>query len=258
MEQKNEEIDNLKKQLATMYMDLQKKNSVLQELTSQRTVTIKARKSEINGNIMSHEAILNALSEDEYIVWCCYEKFNDLGFFMKKVHRFCYQNCLREKSHKYLPLMSMAFWLINLTFEYELKLVHSFYPRPIMFIPCFVILKANHDHYFIVQSNQLNILYFFHYMCFFYYGMYFFIESSNCLSILFKIGFSWRSGSICVVIKCYGEWRIPLAILETGSSDLYEVWSRNKLEIYSILGFFVQTYINYYIYVSASACIWNW
>lgn len=75
MEQKNEEIDNLKKQLATMYMDLQKKNSVLQELTSQRTVTIKARKSEINGNIMSHEAILNALSEDEYIVWCCYEKF---------------------------------------------------------------------------------------------------------------------------------------------------------------------------------------
>lgn len=80
---------------------------------------------------------------------------------MKKVHRFCYQNCLREKSHKYLPLISMAFLLINLTFEYELKLVHSFYPRPIMFIPCFVILKANHDHYFIVQSNQLNILYFF-------------------------------------------------------------------------------------------------
>lgn len=181
------------------------------------------------------------------------------GFFMKKGHRFCYQNCLREKSHKYLPLISMAFLLINLTFEYELKLVHSFYPRPIMFIPCFVILKANHDHYFIVQSNQLNILYFFHYMCyFFYYGMYFFIESSNCLSILFKIGFCWRSGSICVVIKCYGEWRIPLAILETGSSDLYEVWSRNKLEIYSILGFFVQSYINYYIYVSASACIWNW
>lgn len=68
LEQKNEEIDNLKKQLATMYMDLQKKNSVLQDLTSQRTVTIKARKSEINGNIMSHEAILNALSEDEYIV----------------------------------------------------------------------------------------------------------------------------------------------------------------------------------------------
>lgn len=48
---------------------------------------------------------------------------------MKKVHRFCYQNCLREKSHKYLPLISMAFLLINLTFEYELKLVHSFYPR---------------------------------------------------------------------------------------------------------------------------------
>lgn len=84
MEQKNEEIDNLKKQLATMYMDLQKKNSVLQELTSQRTVTIKARKSEINGNIMSHEAILNALSEDEYIVWCCYEKFNDLGVFYEE------------------------------------------------------------------------------------------------------------------------------------------------------------------------------
>lgn len=84
MEQKNEEIDNLKKQLATMYMDLQKKNSVLQELTSQRTVTIKARKSEINGNIMSHEAILNALSEDEYIVWCCYEKFIDLGFFYEE------------------------------------------------------------------------------------------------------------------------------------------------------------------------------
>lgn len=58
---------------------------------------------------------------------------------MKKVHRFCYQNCLREKSHKYLPLISMAFLLINLTFEYELKLVHSFYPRPIMFIRCFVI-----------------------------------------------------------------------------------------------------------------------
>lgn len=90
---------------------------------------------------------------------------------MKKGHRFCYQNCLREKSHKYLPLISMAFLLINLTFEYELKLVHSFYPRPIMFIPCFVILKANHDHYFIVQSNQLNILYFFHYMCYFFFIM---------------------------------------------------------------------------------------
>lgn len=32
MEQKNEEIDNLKKQLVIMYMDLQKKNSVFQEL----------------------------------------------------------------------------------------------------------------------------------------------------------------------------------------------------------------------------------
>lgn len=51
-----------------MYMDLQKKNCALQELTSQRIVTIKSRKPEINGNIMSHEAILNALSEDEYIV----------------------------------------------------------------------------------------------------------------------------------------------------------------------------------------------
>ncbi|XP_062594780.1 uncharacterized protein LOC134256167 isoform X2 [Saccostrea cucullata] len=68
LEKKNEEIDNLKKQLATMYMDLQKKNSALQELNSQRNVTIKTRKPEINGNVMSHEAILNALSEDEYIV----------------------------------------------------------------------------------------------------------------------------------------------------------------------------------------------
>lgn len=126
------------------------------------------------------------------------------GFLWRNFIDFCYQNCLREKSHKYLPLISMAFLLIDLTFEYEFKLVHSFYPRPIMFIPCFVILKANHDHYFIVQSNQLNILYFFHYMCYFFM-MYFFIESSNCLSILFKIGFRWRSGSICVVIKCYGS-----------------------------------------------------
>jgi hypothetical protein len=68
LEKKNEEIDSLKKQLTTMYRDLQKKNSALQELTSQRNVIIKTRKPEINGNVMSHEAILNALSEDEYIV----------------------------------------------------------------------------------------------------------------------------------------------------------------------------------------------
>ncbi|XP_056012299.1 serine-rich adhesin for platelets-like isoform X3 [Ostrea edulis] len=68
LEKKNEEIDNLKKHLATMYRDLQKKSSALQELTSQRNVIIKTRKPEINGNVMSHEAILNALSEDEYIV----------------------------------------------------------------------------------------------------------------------------------------------------------------------------------------------
>lgn len=169
---------------------------------------------------------------------------------MKKVHRFLLSKLSEREISQIFTTNIDGISIINLTFEYELKLVHSFYPRlNIMFIPCFVILKANHDHYFIVQSNQLNILYFFHYMCyFFYYGMYFFIESSNCLSILFKIGFRWRSGSICVVIKCYGEWRIPLAILETGSSDLYEVWSRNKLEIYSILGFFVPTFIITYMY----------
>lgn len=45
---------------------------------------IKVRKFEINGNIMSYEVILNVFSEDEYIVWCCYEKFIDLGFFYEE------------------------------------------------------------------------------------------------------------------------------------------------------------------------------
>lgn len=200
MEQKNEEIDNLKKQLATMYMDLQKKNSVLQELTSQRTVTIKARKSEINGNIMSHEAILNALSEDEYIVWCCYEKFNDLGgFFMKKSRRFLLSKLSEREISQIFTTIIDGISIINLTFEYEFKLVHSFYPRPIMFIPCFVILKANHDHYFIVQSNQLNILYFLHYMCYFFLLWYVFLHwiiqlSVNIIQdrILLKIWFNMR------------------------------------------------------------------
>lgn len=95
---------------------------------------------------------------------------------MKKSRRFLLSKLSEREISQIFTTIIDGISIINLTFEYEFKLVHSFYPRPIMFIPCFVILKANHDHYFIVQSNQLNILYFFHYMCYFFLLWYVFLH----------------------------------------------------------------------------------